>query len=147
MSSFTASGLRSEASKSETKSASASKVARAGPTPQNGSAILKGRPISSRNSLAKARVSSLSVCNFVEKYAFVGSHRITRPLSFTATSVVRSSGGANSRLGPARTLSANLAPMGFSCLILNSPSTPSSANSKRMWGCAPSFALAIESVN
>ena len=42
MSSFTASGLRSVASKSETKSASASKVARAGPTPQNGSAILRG---------------------------------------------------------------------------------------------------------
>ena len=132
MRSWTASGLRSVASKSETKFGSASNVARAGPTPQNGSATLNGRPSSSRNSLAKARVSSLSVCNLVEKYALVGSHRITRPLSYTATSVVRSSGGANSRLGPARILSANLAPMGFSCLILNSPSTPSSANNKRI---------------
>ena len=75
MRSLAASGLRSVASKSETKFGSASNVARAGPTPQNGSAILNGRSSSSRNSLAKARVSSLSVCNLVEKYALVGSHR------------------------------------------------------------------------
>ncbi len=122
-----------------TKPGSPSSVANAGPTPQNGSQTRRDRPSMERNSLASARVSSLSVCNLVEKYARLGSHRMLRPDSLTITLVSSRCDGKSE----VRISSPFLHPIGRRSRILSSPWTPLSSitNLTCGWDCIFAFAM------
>ena len=95
-----------------------------------------------RNSLASLSVSSLSVCNLVEKYARLGSQSMDLPDSLTKTLVSHIS----SDKPPVIISESCLNAIGDRSLILSSPCTPLSSMTILTFGWDAIFEIAISSL-